>query len=318
MTARKIHTKPSADWSALNATTENAFCAGSPLKETLQIEIPEDIYKHPSVTQDDPDLIATRDVYNRYCNAKIQYRFGSQVETVDWDTIQGWIRIDNRIGFLREDEMRSFIQDLASKYNTRYLDRIFHTSVGSDIYILGSSNEYGYTIDEDTEFYQLKADLGLNTTIEREPVYVETNSYGNPLYYERDGYDDMAGTYIEANLSRQHLWFYQHGSLIYECDFVSGSVANHAETRTGVFPLAYKESPSILVGDEASGNYRTEVQYWMPFYEGQGLHDAVWRSSFGGEIYRTDGSHGCINLPYDAAEFIFNHVHAGMAIVIYS
>lgn len=55
----------------------------------------------------------------------------------------------------------------------------------------------------------------------------------------------------------------------------------------------------------------------MPFFEGEGLHDAPWKSSFGGDIYKTDGSHGCVNLPTDVAGTIYNNIQAGMAIVIY-
>jgi lipoprotein-anchoring transpeptidase ErfK/SrfK len=55
----------------------------------------------------------------------------------------------------------------------------------------------------------------------------------------------------------------------------------------------------------------------MPFYDGQGLHDAPWRSEFGGTIYQTNGSHGCINLPADAAKVIYDNMEERMAIFLY-
>ena len=70
-------------------------------------------------------------------------------------------------------------------------------------------------------------------------------------------------------------------------------------------------------GADAADGYRTEVTYWMPFYEGQGLHDASWRSAFGGNIYLTNGSHGCVNMPPYAAEAVYNNIEAGVAIIIY-
>ena len=167
-------------------------------------------------------------------------------------------------------------------------------------------------------FPQLMPETRSSSEAEREPVYYETKSdYGNPLYYRRDGVDDLAGTYVEVNLTTQHLWYYKDYNLIVDTDIVSGSVAKKAETKTGTFPVAYKESPSVLVGSNAADGYRTEVQYWMPFYEGQGLHDASWRSSFGGAIYMTNGSHGCINMPPYAAEMLYNNIEAGVCIVIY-
>ena len=63
--------------------------------------------------------------------------------------------------------------------------------------------------------------------------------------------------------------------------------------------------------------YETKVTYWMPFNGGIGLHDANWRSSFGGNIYQTNGSHGCINLPTAAAKEIYDRVYDGIPIICY-
>ena len=55
----------------------------------------------------------------------------------------------------------------------------------------------------------------------------------------------------------------------------------------------------------------------MPFNGGIGLHDATWRSKFGGDIYVTNGSHGCINLPKDKAEKIYDIIDKNMPIIVY-
>lgn len=287
-------------------------------KVILTIDIPEDFYILPQKTHDDLEMNNLVNIYNRYVKAKITYVFGSYTESIDWDTIKNWIVIEDGVGSLNEELVYEFVERLAAKYNTRHYDRNFHTSIGTDIVIPSSENDYGYLVYQDGEFSQLMADIESNTEVEREPVYYETGSdYGNPVYYARDGMDDLAGNYVEVNISMQHLWFYRDGQLIVDSDVVTGSVAKNAETKTGVFPLAYKESPSVLVGQDAADGYRTEVQYWMPFYDGQGLHDASWRGAFGGNIYLTSGSHGCVNLPPYAAEMIYYNIEAGMAIVIY-
>ena len=55
----------------------------------------------------------------------------------------------------------------------------------------------------------------------------------------------------------------------------------------------------------------------MPFNGGIGLHDASWRNSFGGDIYINNGSHGCINLPLEAAEKLYNIINSEMPIIVY-
>lgn len=63
--------------------------------------------------------------------------------------------------------------------------------------------------------------------------------------------------------------------------------------------------------------YQSHVNFWMPFNGGIGLHDATWRSKFGGDIYVTNGSHGCINLPKDKAEKIYDIIDKNMPIIVY-
>lgn len=284
----------------------------------LTIEIPESIYIRPQVTKDDVELNNLCNLYNQYDKAQITYLFGDEKVVVDWDTIKDWLIIEEGDATLNEELIYEYVIDLAAKYDTRYYDRHFHTSQGTDIVIPSSENDYGYTIYQDGEFSQLLSDIRSNAPVEREPVYYTTDgNYGNPLYYRRNGRDDLAGTYVEVNLTAQHLWFYKDGELVVSSDLVSGCVAKDAETKTGAFPLAYKESPSTLRGEDAADGYETEVKYWMPFYDGQGLHDATWRASFGGSIYLTNGSHGCVNLPLDAARRIYENIDAGVAIILY-
>ena len=55
----------------------------------------------------------------------------------------------------------------------------------------------------------------------------------------------------------------------------------------------------------------------MPFYDGQGLHDASWRTAFGGNIYQTNGSHGCVNLPPAVAATIYENIDTGTPVILY-
>ena len=55
----------------------------------------------------------------------------------------------------------------------------------------------------------------------------------------------------------------------------------------------------------------------MPFNGGVGIHDAKWRASFGGTLYQGNGSHGCVNTPWDQAGIIFDNIEIGTPIVVY-
>lgn len=279
-------------------------------QQDLAVEIPESIYLAPAVTQDDVELNNLCNIYNQYDKAQITYDFGEQKEVLDWSTIQNWLSIEDGNATLNEQAIYEYVEQIAAKYNTIYYERTFKTSLDTTVTIPGKLNEYGYLVDQDGEFSQLLSDIKGNTEVEREPVY----SYSG---YKRNGTDDLAGTYVEVNLTTQHLWFYINGMLIVESDLVSGNVAKNTQTQTGVFPLAYKESPAVLTGNNAENGWSTDVTYWMPFFDGQGLHDATWRQSFGGNIYQTGGSHGCVNLPFDTAKKIYDNIDSGVAIILY-
>ena len=278
---------------------------GNPRPQSdASVDIPESFYFVPAVTQDDAEMNSLMNIYNSFCKAKITLTFGKKKEVIDWSVIQNWLDIQDGEGTLREEEVYNYAYDLAARYDTLYYKRDFVAHDGRTISY--ESSDYGYQIDKDAEAAQLIADIYNNAEVKREPVYAVKG-------YKRNGRDDICGNYVEVSLSAQHLWFYLDGKLIVETDVVSGLPKDERETMTGVFCIPYKKSPETLKGD----TWEETVTYWMPFYDGQGLHDAPWRSSFGGGIYQTNGSHGCVNLPYDAAQRIYENMPERFPIFLY-
>lgn len=135
-----------------------------------------------------------------------------------------------------------------------------------------------------------------------------------PVVWKRH-YDSLndVGDYIEVDLTNQHVYAYIGGNLIVDGPCVSGLAGTGRETPAGIYHIYYKQSPAVLKGE----GYASPVSFWMPFNGGIGLHDATWRSSFGGNIYTYDGSHGCINLPYDVAKTIYENAYEGLTVICY-
>lgn len=108
------------------------------------------------------------------------------------------------------------------------------------------------------------------------------------------------------------------GQVVWEAPCVTGNVSKDYTTPAGIYSLTYKEKDRILRGKkQADGTYEYEshVDYWMPFNGGIGLHDASWRGKFGGTIYRTNGSHGCVNLPPAKAAALYELVYKGIPVL---
>lgn len=140
-------------------------------------------------------------------------------------------------------------------------------------------------------------------------TYTELSFVANKEIYDKE----VGDTYVEVSLDDQHMWYIVDGDVYLESDCVTGNYGS-ADTPKGYFAVNGKASPCTLKGD----NYTSYVTYWMPFIGGGwGLHDADWRSSFGGNIYKGNGSHGCVNLPPDVAKKMYAKMEVGTPVIVY-
>ena len=120
--------------------------------------------------------------------------------------------------------------------------------------------------------------------------------------------------------TRQHMWLYKEGKLLLETDIVTGDVSKKVETPIGVMKVWSREKDRNLKGLSPLGyNYVAHVDYWMPInWTGVGIHDAPWRNGkFGGNIYKTSGSYGCINTPLDKVKQIYENVEINTPVIVY-
>ncbi len=273
---------------------------------TMQMTLSLDkagVYEEPKIFSDDKALTDECQSLNKYASAKITYTFGDDVITVDGNYIKDWISYDGTTTTLDTDKVNEFVNTLGRTYDTFGRDRTFTTSLGQTITVSGG--DYGWWMDRDTTLSELVTAIESTSICDMTPVY-----FGTAAQY---GSQDYGTSYVEVDLDHQHVYVYENGSLVIDTDCVSGKATNDRVTPTGTFGITYKERDATLTGQ----NYSSDVKYWMPFYGNVGLHDASWRSSFGSDIYVTNGSHGCINLPPDAAAVIFEHVEKGEAVIVY-
>ena len=115
---------------------------------------------------------------------------------------------------------------------------------------------------------------------------------------------------IVINIEEQKLRYYVKGKVVFETDIVSGQ---NGRTPKGTYSILNKARNVTLVGED----YETVVRYWMPFIgRNYGIHDASWRSRFGGTIYKYNGSHGCVNVSSKAAAQLYDMVEVGTPVII--
>lgn len=273
------------------------------MEESVSIE-EEGCYEAPALMADNESLQSAVDRLNHLVSSEIIYEFDNEKEVVDGEQIHNWVTVDENYNVsLDETKVKEFIDYIGKTYNTFGQVRTLKTSYGKTIEISGG--DYGYWLDRNTEQKELIAAIEEGTKGVREPVYFQTAAHY--------GKDDVGDTYVEINLTAQHLFFYKDGKLIVESDLVSGNIKKEYGTPVGTYPIQYRQRNATLVGED----YETPVSYWMPFNGNIGLHDAPWRKDFGKDIYMTNGSHGCINLPPSVAQTIYEGIARGVGVYVY-
>ncbi len=262
-------------------------------------------YTEPELTSEASILKKKKKNANKYCKSSITYKFGEEKVVVDGDVIHKWIKIDDEGNAkLIWDKVEKYVTKLAKKYDTKGNSREFVTSYNKKKVTI-TTGDYGWWMDTASETTELYNAIKKGKKTTRKPIYIqEAAVYGE---------SDIGKSYIEINLTEQHLFMYVDGKLIVESDVVTGKPDGKHNTPDGVYDITYMQRNAILNGP----GYSTPVSYWMPFNGDIGLHDATWQSAFGGTRYITNGSHGCVNLPLSVAQTIFENAWTNMPVVCY-
>ncbi|MFI3172455.1 MAG: L,D-transpeptidase family protein [Eubacteriales bacterium] len=258
-------------------------------------------------TADSEEIIALTEELNSYLEVTITYEEGV---VLDEETIASWLIIEEDYSVtFPEENITEFVAELAADFDTVDTVRYFESPDGKEVEVSGGS--YGWLVDQEAEVEQILLDLSSGESVTREITYSKRGiSHGDT---------DWGDTYAEVDISEQKMWFILDGEVVMESDVVTGQAypsSNH--TPQGIYTLTYKTSPAVLRGEllaDGTRSYESPVTFWMPFNGGIGFHDASWRSTYGGEIYTYNGSHGCINMPYAAAEELYSYITTGTPVI---
>ncbi len=271
--------------------------------------VAEDCYVKAAYFSDSPEVLAACKTMNEYLGASVTYTFGENTEVVDASVISQWLTTDENMNVTYNEEgVSQYVAGLAEKYDTYRKQRTFTSGSGNTVNVEGG--DYGWKIDQAAEIAALETNISNKEVVTKEPVYKQTAA--------SHGAADWGDTYVEVDLTNQYMYLFVNGSVVTSSPIVTGKPSEGSATPQGVYSIRYCKRNAVLRGPKkADGTYEWEspVAFWMPFNGGIGLHDATWQSAFGGNRYLTHGSHGCVNLPYNIAETVFNNVSAGTPVV---
>ena len=282
---------------------EQVRAAAETLTETVDLE-EAGCYEAPSLTADSPEITEPTGKLEQWFAMEETYELGTHTDGVDSSVVAGFIQLDGCEASLSEEAVRAWVAGLADRRDTYKKSRQFNSTLRGVITVSGGN--YGWQIDQETETAALLASVEKGETAAKQPAWSrEGKAWGDN--------NDVGDTYIEVDMGAQHMWAYKDGALLIDTDVVTGNISRNYGTPSMVAAIQYKDRNAVLRGD----NYATPVKYWMPFYGNYGIHDASWRREFGGTVYLTNGSHGCVNTPPAAMKVIFENMESGTPVVLY-
>ena len=247
-----------------------------------------------------------------YQDCGIVYQFGEESVPIDGSIVCDFLMLDENGDFVLDDsgelctdeeKVYAFVDRLCDEYDTVGKARQFKATRGDIVTVEGGT--YGNLIDREAEKeYLLTAFLSHKKEV-HVPVYTQMAL--------QQGKNDIGDTYIEVDMTGQMLYYYQNGELKIETPVVTGNTSLRRGTPSGTNFVYNKERNRILRG----ADYASPVKYWIPVKGAIGIHDASWRSKYGGEIYKTNGSHGCINTPFNEVSKLYDMVEIGTPCVMF-
>ena len=279
----------------------------------------DDCYINPSVYAE--NLTKDCQQMNDLTDVVITYDFSDRKESVNRAVIKEWLtRNENGDLVLDKTAIAKYIAGLAEKYDTVGTERTFSTYDNQDITVSGGN--YGWVIDQKKETDVLYQDILDKKTEVREPIYEQTAESRNT--------NDIGYSYIEIDLTRQRMVLYQNGTPIADTGFAASS-----STPTGVYRLGEKQESAIPGNTEAnSGKNGVSVSLWMPFTDELGIYgdpeliitgadiaaDTFGSSEnmdFSSSYNCWESTEGCIAVPEEEAQIIYQNVNSGLPVIIY-
>ena len=271
-----------------------------------------DCYVLPTYTKDSAEVIAAKDALNKCLETNITYSLEGVTLALTKDMVQPWLGVDENMAVVvNADQVRAFVNTVSATYNTPNTVGEIVTPNGKVAHV--PNGRLGRVVGAAAECDQLMNEIRSGAQKTREPILSQR---GTP-----EGTTRWGATYIEVDITQQHMWYVVDGTSVMETDIITG-LAGKMDTPVGIFNVLEKLSPKVLRGnivpETGQPEYITPVDYWLRVtWSGVGFHDCTWHAVFGGEIYKAHGSHGCINMPPAAAATLYSLAPVGCPIIIH-
>jgi hypothetical protein len=265
-----------------------------------------DLYVQPTYDNDNPATEEGKKALDKCLQSVINIRHEEKTAKLDYKKFGAWLHLDTSMKVVIDTlPFQEFIEEVALKMDAPLSDFLNKEPTETET-VLDTLQEE--PMIPRINVYKEMAAIAKLIPLGKKSTYTLAFSSVPVL----QGFKNGKTSFVEVSLSDQKLWLFKNGCLILETDVVTGNKKTGHLTPKGNYSVRHKTKDRVLRGPD----YAAFVRYWMPFYNGYGLHDADWRRSFGGTIWERSGSHGCVNMPVRNAPIVYANVKVGTTVIV--
>ena len=244
----------------------------------------------PKIRSDNEKLLEKQAFWRKYMSCRLVLNLGYRKMMIDPYELKKMIKVKDDVRTVRKKGVEDFVTSIAMGAEERYNNY---------------KRSYGWAMNRG----RLVKDM---------MRHLNDDKGGAIRVRYTKGSANLGGTYVDIDISNQYLRVFVNGKIKVKTPVVTGNHDNGQDTPLGTYEVFNKMSPAVLEGYNNDGSkYASPVEYWMPFNGGVGMHDASWKSVYGGTEYLHNGSHGCVNMPLKAARATYRIVKIGTKVVVH-
>ena len=198
------------------------------------------------------------------------------------------------------DGTNGYVVDRALENNYQQIDGAAFIKAGTDLYLDKNLKELYRTSNDEMVYVEFMTNryAAIFDTTGRELLYV------NPEALDDD--------FVLVDLDKQQMDCYVDYQLAGSWGTRTGR--DSSPTHAGAFDIDWKAADWEFT--TFPGSY---AKHWIPINEyGEGIHDLIGddEQNYGNEAYHAYGSHGCIRVPREASQFVFDNYEVGDMVLV--
>jgi lipoprotein-anchoring transpeptidase ErfK/SrfK len=241
---------------------------------------------------------------------------GTQTIPVKSDTIKSWLQItankDKTEYYIHVNQaaIAPSLAKLANRYVKSPINQITATEDGTSRVVVGGRNG---TSLSDPNTLKIQAQQVAKTAMDSKGLQFNTPLVSVPFQSVTPAAFNKV---LIADINTKKMWAFENGNQVNS--WLTSDGKPSTPTPVGQFKIYAKFSVQDMKGTNPDGTpyFQPHVRWISYFYQGSAVHGVYWhpRSWFG----VNNSSHGCIGLPEDEAQWVYNWAPIGTTVIVHT